>query len=274
MAKFQAKFQARSGFVVQAYRFALDPNAGQARALASHCGAARVAFNWGLALIKANLGQREAERSYDIPDEQLTPPLSWSMYSLRKAWNTAKEQVAPWWRENSKEAYNSGLERLAVALKNWSDSKNGKRKGPKMGFPAFRSKRTAALSVKFTTGTIRLEDDRRHVTLPRLGAIRTHESTRKLHRRLSAGSARILSATVRHERGRWLVSFQVEVQRAASVAARPEAVVGVDLGVKHLAVLAEGAGEVRYEPNPAHLEGAVKRLRRLSRRVSRRQGPD
>ncbi|MEU8042505.1 IS607 family element RNA-guided endonuclease TnpB [Streptosporangium sp. NPDC049078] len=274
MAKLQAKFQARSGFVVQAYRFALDPNAGQARALASHCGAARMAFNWGLALIKANLGQREAERSYDIPDEHLTPPLSWSMYSLRKAWNTAKEQVAPWWRENSKEAYNSGLERLAVALKNWSDSKNGKRKGPKMGFPAFRSKRTAGLSVRFTTGTIRLEDDRRHVTLPRLGAIRTHESTRKLHRRLSAGSARILSATVRHERGRWLVSFQVEVQRAASVAARPQAVVGVDLGVKHLAVLAEGAGEVRYEPNPAHLQGSLKRLRRLSRRVSRRQGPD
>ncbi|MDR8410264.1 IS607 family element RNA-guided endonuclease TnpB [Nonomuraea sp. 3-1Str] len=269
-----AKFQAQTGFVVQAYRFALDPNAGQTRALASHCGAARVAFNWGLALVKANLDQRDAERSYGIPEGQLTPSLSWSMYSLRKVWNTAKGQVAPWWEDNSKEAYSSGLERLAVALKNWSDSKKGKRKGPRMGFPAFRSKRKAVPSIKFTTGAIRVEDDRRHVTLPRLGTIRTHESTRKLQRRLTAGTGRIMSATVRHERGRWFVSFQVEVQRAASVPARPDTVVGVDLGVKCLAVLADSAGEVRYEPNPAHLDGALKHLRRLSRLVSRRQGPD
>jgi hypothetical protein len=38
--------------------------------------------------------------------------------------------------------------------------------------------------VRFTTGTIRVEADRKHVTLPRLGAIKTHESTRKLARRL------------------------------------------------------------------------------------------
>ncbi|WP_218671324.1 helix-turn-helix domain-containing protein [Microbispora sp. GKU 823] len=107
--------------VVQAYRYALDPTPAQARALASHCGAARVAFNWGLALVKANLQQREAEKSYGIPDDQLTPPVSWSMYSLRKAWNAAKADVAPWWADNSKEAYACGLERLATALKNWSD---------------------------------------------------------------------------------------------------------------------------------------------------------
>ncbi|MET8004190.1 helix-turn-helix domain-containing protein, partial [Nonomuraea glycinis] len=70
--------------VVQAYRFALDPTPRQTAALASHCGAVRVAFNWGLAQVKANLAQREAERSYGIPDDQLTPALSWSMYSLRK----------------------------------------------------------------------------------------------------------------------------------------------------------------------------------------------
>ncbi|WP_344996026.1 RNA-guided endonuclease TnpB family protein [Nonomuraea helvata] len=50
--------------------------------------------------------------------------------------------------------------------------------------------------------------------------------------------------------------------------------VGVDLGVTHLAVTADTAGEVRYEPNPKHLDEALELLRRLSRRVSRRQGPD
>ncbi len=60
--------------VQQAYRFALDPTPSQARDLLRHCGAARVAFNWGLARVKANLDQREAERSYGIPEEELTPP--------------------------------------------------------------------------------------------------------------------------------------------------------------------------------------------------------
>jgi putative transposase len=31
--------------VIQAYRYALDPAPRQRRALASHCGAARVAYN-------------------------------------------------------------------------------------------------------------------------------------------------------------------------------------------------------------------------------------
>jgi hypothetical protein len=35
--------------VVQAYRFALDPSPTQERALWSHAGAARFAWNWGLA---------------------------------------------------------------------------------------------------------------------------------------------------------------------------------------------------------------------------------
>jgi len=118
-----------------------------------------------------------------------------------------------------------------------------------------------------------VEADRRHVTLPRLGTIKTHESTRKLERRIADGRARILSATVRHERGRWFVSFQVEVKREQRAATRPDVAVGVDLGVKVLAVLADSAGEVRYEPNPKHLDHALKDLRRANRVLTRRMGP-
>ncbi|MFF1262736.1 MULTISPECIES: helix-turn-helix domain-containing protein [unclassified Streptomyces] len=189
---------------MQAYRFALDPTPRQVGALLRHVGAARVAFNWGLAVVKANLGQREVERSYGVSEGELTPALSWSMYSLRKAWNQAKGEVAPWWAKCSKEAYATGLDRLATSLKNWSDSASGKRKGPRVGFPRFKSKRRSTLSVRFTTGTIRL-DGRTYVVLPVLGRIKTHESTRKLARRLEAGTARIMSATVRREAGRWFV---------------------------------------------------------------------
>src|SRR5207253_11012625 len=90
-----------------AYRFALDPTPAQERALRSHAGAARVAFNWGLARVKAVMDQRAAEATYGIARHDLTPSLSWSLYSLRKDWNAAKNTVAPWWGECSKEAFNT-----------------------------------------------------------------------------------------------------------------------------------------------------------------------
>ncbi|WP_275408814.1 hypothetical protein [Micromonospora qiuiae] len=40
------------------------------------------------------------------------------MPALRKAWNAVKDEVAPWWRECSKEAFNTGLDALARGLKN------------------------------------------------------------------------------------------------------------------------------------------------------------
>ena len=84
-------FEPRPGHVVQAYTFALDPNVGAQARLRSHRGAARRAFNWSLARVNANLAQRKAERSYGIAEQDLTPALDWSAYSLRKAWNAAKE---------------------------------------------------------------------------------------------------------------------------------------------------------------------------------------
>ncbi|WP_198163406.1 helix-turn-helix domain-containing protein [Rhodococcus sp. WMMA185] len=186
--------------VLQAYRFALDPTSAQDAMLRSHCGAQRFAYNWGLATVKANLDQRAAERSYRIADDDLTPAVDWSAYSLRKAWNLAKEETAPWWAENSKEAYSSGLANLAAALSNWSTSRSGKRRGRRVGFPRFKGKRSA-LSCRFSTGAFGLiEADRRHVKLPRIGTVRTHESTRKLARRVDAGTARIRSATVAFRR--------------------------------------------------------------------------
>jgi putative transposase len=51
---------------------------------------------------------------------------------------------------------------------------------------------------------------------------------------------------------------------------RPGSVVGVDLGVKSLAVLSTG----EIIANPRHPEVALKELRRLQRQASRRVGPD
>jgi putative transposase len=248
----------------------LDPTPAQDAVLRSHCGAQRFAYNWGLALVKANLDQRTAEKTYDIDTEALTPALSWSAYHLRKTWNQAKDAVAPWWGENSKEAYSSGLANLAAALGNWAGSRSGARRGPMVRFPRFKGRR-ADMSCRFTTGAFGLSDaDRRHVRLPRIGMVRTHESTRKLARHIERGTARIRSATAIYKAGRWWVSFSVQIERHDPLPARPGLVVGVDLGVKSLAVLSTG----EVIPNPRHLEVALRALRRLQRQAARRQGPD
>jgi putative transposase len=271
------KFRPQPGLVVQAYRFALDPNATQEHALRSHCGAARAAYNWAVGWVQASWWQRRAEETYGIGEDELTEWRPWSLPALRKAFNQAKTtdpRFAAWWAENSKEAYNTGLANASAAFDNYAKSKNGKRRGKRMGAPRFKSKRKARLSCRFTTGTIRVDTDGRHVTLPRLGTIRTHEPTVKLLARVQAGTARILSATVRHERGRWFVSFQAEVKRDLVKVTRPGVAVGIDLGVKTLAVMADSTGEIRQVPNPNHYDAARKQLRRASRTVSRRQGPD
>ena len=252
---------AATGMTVhQAYRFALDPTSRQQGRLASHTGASRFAYNWGRALVKERLDRRAAGEDVAVP---------WTLYGLRREWNQAKGGVAPWWADNSKEAYSSGLDGLARALKSFTDAKQGHRKGARVGFPRRKRKGRSPKACRFTTGTIRVEPDRRHVTLPRLGRLRTHESTRKLARRLEQGTARLLSATMSRQGGRWFVSFACEVLRARRRPRRPKATIGVDVGIRHLAVRSDG----RQIPNPAPLQAALRQLRRRNRQLARRHGP-
>ena len=234
-------------------------------------------FNHMLAHVKAVADQRAAERSYGLAEEQLTPAQGWSLPALRKTWNQRKATSAPWWPENSKEAYNTGLDGLARGLDAWSKSRTGERKGPASGFPRFRAKHRGAKSVRFSTGAIRVEPDRHHVTLPRVGALKTHESTRKLARRIEAHTARILSATVRFDGGRWYCAFHVIVAnkaRPAHARRSRHPVVGVDAGVKNLLVVAAPDGtEIQRIPAPKPLKAAQAKLRRLQRRAARRRGP-
>jgi putative transposase len=191
----------------------------------------------------------------------------WSLAALRREWNQAKGEVAPWWAENSKECYSCGLDGLARGLDAWLKSRNGERKGPKMGFPQPKGKR-ARRSFKVTTGAFGVTDER-HIRLPRIGVIRTKEPTVTLFRRLEAGTARILSATVSATAGRWYVSFGCEVEREPPErgdGAGPA--VGVDIGVCALAVLSTG----ERVPNPKHLSRYQRRITRRQRELSARQG--
>ncbi len=178
-------------------------NPEQPARIAQQFGGRRYAHNWALAQVKANLDARAADPA--------VAPLEWSLYDLRRAWNQAKQQVAPWWPACSKEAYASGIADLVAALNNWSESKHGRRAGPRVGFPRFKARHKDRGRVRFTTGAMRLEADRRHLVLPVIGRLRSKENTRRLERLATKGRARILSMTLAEHGGRLVVSVQAIV---------------------------------------------------------------
>jgi len=179
-------------------------------------------------VVKAKLDARRLDGYTEVP---------WSLPSLRWVWNRAKADVAPWWKDNSKEAYSSGLDSLARALANFSASCSGERRGHSK-FPRFR-RRGRIDSCRFTTGVIRI-DDHMHVALNRMGRLRTAESTIALRRRIANGIARIVSATISREADRWYVSFSCDVMRPASSSNGHSDTIGVDVGYTALPRLQPG----------------------------------
>lgn len=256
---------------MQAYRFTLDPTPVQARALARHFGARRKAYNWAVETLKADI---EAWHATGATTEKP------SLASLRKRWNTVKDGVCvnretgeAWWRECSKEAYSDGIRGAVDAYWNWHTSRAGTRAGRRVGFPRRARKGRDADRVSFTTGAMRVEPDRRHITLPVIGTVRVHENTRRLERLIRADRARVLAIGVRRNGTRIDAAIRVLVQRPIQPnVAQPRPRVGVDVGVRRLATVADDDGTVieRVE-NPRPLEAALRELRHVSRARSRCQ---
>jgi putative transposase len=242
--------------IKRAYRFALDPSPAQERALRSHAGAARFAWNWGLAKCKERYA---AEKKW------------YSAADLHKLWNAQKkaDPALAWWVENSKCCYQEAFRNLERALGDFIKSKKGQRRGKRLGFPRYKKKRRSKDSFRLT-GTIRC--DGTTVTMPRLGVITTHESTVKLAGRIEGGTAQILSATVTRVAQRWFVSLAVEDNRDIPVRhIRPGSAIGIDIGITSLVTGADNQGNVIVIRGPRPLRAGLRRLRRVSRAHSRKR---
>ena len=242
--------------MLEAVRVALDPTPRQERLLESHAGAARFAYNAGLAHVRDML-----ERG-DKPE--------WSYYGLRRWWNQAKAVLAvdeatgeTWWPENSKEAYNSGLESLADALRNFSKSRKGRRKGRGMGFPRFKSKDRAVPGFAYTTGSFGLIDcDPHALRLPRIGRVHCMEDASR-----RVDGAKVLRMSVSRRGGRWQASLTVERADLPVPSPPKGGSVGIDLGVKELATLSDGT----VIHNPHALRSNLGRLKKAQRNLSRKR---
>jgi putative transposase len=232
--------------ITRGYKTELDLNNKQRTACLQHAGAARFAFNWGLAKkIEAyKAGQK-------VP----------SAIDLHRELNKLKKTELSWMYSVSKCAPQEALRHVDKAYENFFRKvklkKQGKFKG-KVGFPKFKKKSRGIGSFRFTTGAIKVFSDA--IQLPRLGKLRLKE-----HDYLPV-NAHILSATVSEQAGRWFVSVQVEEEREG-VKPTATTAIGVDLGVATLATCSDG---VRFD-NPRSLKQKLKKLKRLQRAHSRKQ---
>jgi transposase len=242
--------------IQQAYRFALQPTTEQQRFLAACAGASRFWFNQALALVKHQLDRRAAGEDVDLP---------WSYWGLCVAFrgNAIKDRLAPWRREVVAGSYQAGLEALGRALQSFSA---GRAAGRQVGFPRFRRKGRAHEAVIFQRPRI---PDNRHVELDRrLGPIRSKESLRKLTRLLASDpNARVMRATVQRTNSGWMISFTVQRSAKRRRARKPNAVVGVDVGLSRLATLSTGDTAANARP----LQASLRSLRRLQRRLERQR---
>ena len=280
--------------------------------LARHAGASRFAYNQCLRLVFDAL---EAKRV----DPQV--PVPWSRFDLINGFNAWKhsraagrmfvaasdgvitEQVTglAWRHAVSAQVFKEAAVDLGRALAAYRGAKTGMRKGRRVGFP--KRKRKGRCRDSFRLRNKRSKDDTlairigeghpRCVTLPRIGAVRVHDDTRRLRRLLRpvehldpdtgqssvAPRARVMFATVSRRGSRWYVSLNVHApdfhperrHRRGPTEDRAH-FVGVDRGLAAFAVAATADGtEVGRYRSPKPLQQGIANLRRRSRAIARTQ---
>jgi putative transposase len=268
--------------VQQAYKFVLDPTPRKQRALASHAGGARYAYNWGLAQVALALDAYAAEKATGVEKPTTTIP---GHFDLCKAWTRFKDDPAsevPWVGENFVGTYQAALRDAAVAWRNFFASRSGKRAGRRMGRPRFKSKHRSAPAFQVHGTSLRMVDGS-HINLPKIGTVkiagkvrlpgftdRNARTARKLARAVRKGRARLVRATItRSASGAWWCSVTAEVQRDIPTGPtrrqRTNGTLGLDVGVRDLAVDSHG----RVYPNPRQLDAALADLRAAQRALSR-----
>src|ERR1019366_5322186 len=139
--------------------------------------------------------------------EALIPGLSWSAFSFINefnAWKRGDLDYSPenedgtrglsWHREIPGDVFECASSDAATALKNWTDSKNGIRKGPPVGFPKFSAKNRSTPSFRLRNrakpGEFPSEQpvrfiDAKHLYFPKIGSVKVFGSTRKVRRMLN-----------------------------------------------------------------------------------------
>ena len=225
--------------MIRSHVIRLDPTCAQEEFFRQCVGTARFAWNWAL---------NEWRSQYA---EGLKP----NAWDLHAKLNAVKRELFPWMYEVPKRVVQQALDNLGTAYNNFFASVKGKRKGSKVNAPDWKAKGKCRESARLDNGPMQFDGKR--VKLPKIGWVKTFHELRF--------AGRIIVATLSFYGDRWWLSVNVELPDVEKVV-NPKSCVGIDLGLTTAVTLS--TGEKFEAPKP--LKGALKKLRRLNKSLSRK----
>lgn len=211
----------------------LTPTKGQETFFKKSCGVARFSYNWALNKWKID---------YELGKKQ-------TAYSLVKHLNSIKRTEYEWMQETAKTCSQYAIHNVEKAYKKMWKEKSGypkfKRKGVKDSFVAVENWQQFKQS-----------DFKIHI--PRLGKVKCFENLRF--------EGKVNRVTIKRIANKWFAVVQVEIPDEAPMDYENQVVIGVDLGIKTLAVCSDG----QVFENPKALKSNLKSLKRSQRSLSRK----
>jgi putative transposase len=218
------------------YQYRFYPTDQQRQSLAQLFGCVRVVWNDALAISK----QADKLPGYNKLSALLT--------------QSKKNEDREWLKCVSSVPLQQSIRNLDVAYRNFFNSRNGKRKGGKIGSPNFK-KKTNQQSAEFTKAAFSLKDGR--VYLARIGDLKPVWS-----RELPSEPSSV--TVIKDCANRYFLSFVVEIQPVQLNAKNQS--IGIDLGIKTFAVMSNG--EKAYSPTYRTIDC---KIRKLQKKLARQQ---
>lgn len=222
------------------FRYRIYPNKEQEELISKHIGCSRWIYNY--ALNKKNKSYQETGKGLSRFDIQKDLP------SLKKEENTS------WLKEVNSQTLQASLENLDKAYTKFFKEKKG--------FPKFKSKKDNHQSFSIPQNTI-VDFENGYINIPKF---KTNIKCR-LHRKFNGI---IKTSTIsKTPTGKYFISILVELNEELpkKKPLSENKAIGIDLGIKTFAVL---SNRVEIE-NPKHLRKSIEKLKKLQRKVSKKQ---
>jgi putative transposase len=221
------------------FKTELIPNNKQKTLFRKASGVARHAYNWANATIQNILELRKDDKSIKIP----------SAIDLHKKLVAEVKSQHDWYYEVNKNVPQKALSDCRVAwercFKKTSKQPRFKKKGQRDSF--YLESGTKAVP--------KIQNDRKRIKLPSIGWVRLAEPL---------PITAVHNCVISRQADRWFIAIKYEIEKPLIADNRPT--VGVDIGIKELAVTSNG----KVFSNPKAYRRLSKRLKRSQRRVSKR----
>jgi putative transposase len=228
--------------MIKSYKVRLEPTKEQIEMLYKTSGCARFVYNWCLNFQKERYEQ----------GEKFVSAMGMSKYLTA----LKKQDEYSWLKEVDSIALVGAYTDACTSFKNFF---RGCKKGKKVGYPKFKSKKHSTPSFMPRYDNIRFNENQ--VRLTKIGIV-------KLSRKNYVPIVKKYSnPRVTFDGLNWYIS--VGVEEAENISSELNGTIGIDLGVKDTAILSTGK-KYKNINKTAHVKSIEKRLKKLQRQVSRK----